>query len=1022
MSDFVEIRRSTYHDSVALMQVSQQVRATPGVQEAQVGMGTELNLGLLREAGFAVPPEVGANDLVVALRAEDAQTLDAARARLESLLAGLHERAVRAGDGQGASAGGAAPRTIGSAARRSHASIALVSTPGEHAVLDALDAIGSGLSVLLFSDNVPVADEIRLKDAAAARNLIVMGPDCGSAVVNGVALGFANVTRPGRIGIVAASGTGAQQVMSLLDLAGEGISHCLGLGGRDLSAEVGGRAARQALAALAADPATEHVVIVSKPADPGVVAALDRLADDLGLPVTWATLGRGRPDLTAAVETTLRAVGAPVPTWPSWPSPGHDAAPGGAPAPARGSALRGLFCGGTLAEEALVVAEPVLGPIASNVPLEGSPRVGARDLGTGPDHLVLDLGDDELTAGRAHPMIDPALRLELIRAVGEDAYVGVLLVDLVLGHGAHPDPADELAEALRTARSAARARGAALPVVVSLVGTEADPQGLGACARVLAEAGAEVFTSNAAAVRAALAHLSGRPPQPPAPVEAADGGMPDQVADPGVRPDPRPGPEPATPPTATPAPLGGLLAADPEVVTAGAGLLADALRAQAVPVTEVDWRPPWPGVGAALAKVLADPRREAANALALARMTAAQAELVRIAPASEVLGLAPGEFLHSGPPLTWERASGPMRGALVGAALVEGLAGTPEEAEELLAGPGVSLAPCHSRGAVGPMAGVVSPSMWMFELHDPVHGTRAYCSLNEGLGKVLRYGAYGPEVIARLEWMRDVLGPVLAEAVRRHGPVDVKAYLSQMLQMGDEGHNRNRSATLMFLRDLLPHLVGQDRDRADLAEVCRFVGGNDHFALNLVMPACKLAMAAAADIPGSSLVVTMARNGTDFGIQLSGTGDAWFTGPAQVPEGLFLGSYGPEDANPDIGDSAITETAGMGGFVMAAAPAIVRLVGGDVDFALSTTTSMYEITLGENPALQVPILEFRGAPAGIDAVAVARTGLLPQINTGMAGRIAGTGQVGAGLVQPPAEAFVAALQALAERVPPTTGE
>ncbi|GGK80709.1 DUF1116 domain-containing protein [Ornithinimicrobium pekingense] len=472
-------------------------------------------------------------------------------------------------------------------------------------------------------------------------------------------------------------------------------------------------------------------------------------------------------------------------------------------------------------------------------------------------------------------------------------------------------------------------------------------------------------------------------------------------------------------------PLHGLLTRDPAVVAAGAELFADALRDQAVPVADVEWRPPMDGTGEALATVLADPRLTEANALALERITSAEAELVRVAPASEALGLQRGEFLHSGPPLTWDRASGPMRGALIGAMLFEGLAATEEEAVERLSGPDISLAPCHSRGAVGPMAGVISPSMWVFELRDPVHGTVSHCSLNEGLGKVLRYGAYSEEVITRLGWMRDVLGPVLAEAVERHGPVDIKAYLSQMLQMGDEGHNRNRSATLMFLRDLLPHIVAQvgegGRNTDDIAEVCRFVGANDHFALNLVMPACKLAMAAAKDIPGSSVVVTMARNGTDFGIQLSGTGDQWFTAPANTPEGLFLGSYGPEDANPDIGDSAITETAGMGGFVMAAAPAIVRLVGGDVDFALTTTRTMYEITLGEHPALQVPILEFRGAPVGIDAVAVARTGVLPQINTGMAGRVAGTGQVGAGLVTPPAEVFVQALRALADRVSATDG-
>jgi hypothetical protein len=236
-----------------------------------------------------------------------------------------------------------------------------------------------------------------------------------------------------------------------------------------------------------------------------------------------------------------------------------------------------------------------------------------------------------------------------------------------------------------------------------------------------------------------------------------------------------------------------------------------------------------------------------------------------------------------------------------------------------------------------------------------------------------------------------------------------------MLQMGDEAHNRNRAGTLMLLRDLSPGLVLHSGgvEGADLAEVFRFVGGNDHFFLNLAMPACKLALDAARDIPGSTMVVAMARNGTDFGIQVSGTGEEWFTGPAQVPEGLFLGDYGPEDANPDIGDSAITETAGIGGFAMATAPAIVRLVGGSVPDALAATRRMHEICLGENPRWSVPVLEFQGVPTGIDVSRVCRTGILPQINTGMAGKVAGTGQVGAGLVNPPAEVFPAALARLA---------
>ncbi|NHC22753.1 DUF1116 domain-containing protein, partial [Nocardioides sp. IC4_145] len=452
------------------------------------------------------------------------------------------------------------------------------------------------------------------------------------------------------------------------------------------------------------------------------------------------------------------------------------------------------------------------------------------------------------------------------------------------------------------------------------------------------------------------------------------------------------------------------------VAAVGADMFAAAVEAQAVPVERVDWKPPMEGTVDDLATVAADPLRRDANALAVKRMLDVQAMLVGVAPASELLGLEKGQFLHAGPPIEWARASGPLRGALMGAAAFEGLVEDPEDAVALFeSGTEVTLEPCHHRGAVGPMAGVVSPSMWMFVLEDPATGRRTYCSLNEGLGKVLRYGAYSAEVLTRLRWMRDSLGPLLAEAVTAAGPIDATAILGQMLQMGDEAHNRNRAGTLMLMRDLAPHLVRSSRPAEEVAEAFAFVGGNDHFFLNVAMPACKLALDAARDIEGSTMVVAMARNGTDFGIQVSGTGDQWFTGPAQLADGLFLGDYGPDDANPDIGDSAITETAGIGGFAMAAAPAIVRFVGGTVPDALATSRRMREITIGENDRWPIPVLDFAGAATGIDVSSVCRTGILPQINTGMAGKQAGVGQVGAGLVTPPASIFPAALAALAER-------
>jgi hypothetical protein len=451
------------------------------------------------------------------------------------------------------------------------------------------------------------------------------------------------------------------------------------------------------------------------------------------------------------------------------------------------------------------------------------------------------------------------------------------------------------------------------------------------------------------------------------------------------------------------------------VVAVGASMFADALRQQAAEPREVQWSPPVDGLGPKLTAVARDPRTEAAAAGSVAKLVAARPQWVDVRTAGDALGLRPREFLHAGPPIEWADASGPVRGAIAGAIVYEGLADTIEDAERLAADGGISLSPCHSRRAVGPMAGVVSASMPVSVVEDAEQGGTAFCTLNEGLGKVLRFGAYSPDVIDRLRWLERSLGPLLAEMLHRHGPVDIRSLIAQALQMGDECHNRNRAATSLLLREITPDLLETGAPTADAVEAFRFISGNDHFFLNLAMPAGKVAADAARDVPGSPLVVAMARNGTEFGVQLSGTGDEWFTAPAPTVEGLFLPGFGPEDANPDLGDSTITETSGIGGFAMAAAPAIVRFVGGEPSDAIRNTRQMYEITLAEHPVYQIPALGFRGTPTGIDVTLIARTGILPVVNTGIAGCKPGVGQVGAGLVTPPMSVFADAVRALARR-------
>jgi hypothetical protein len=420
-------------------------------------------------------------------------------------------------------------------------------------------------------------------------------------------------------------------------------------------------------------------------------------------------------------------------------------------------------------------------------------------------------------------------------------------------------------------------------------------------------------------------------------------------------------------------------------VTAGAALLAEALEAEQV---QVDWRPP-------LERLRPDGRVDAANREAVSRLLEARPMWIGMGTALDTVpGMRQDLLLHSGPPLAWEQASGPMRGALEGALRLEGLAHA-------------DLEPCHEHDAVGPMAGVISAHMPVVVIEDATSGRRAYSNLNEGLGKVLRYGANDERVLDRLRWMERTLAPDLKRALAS-GPIDLGSIIARALQMGDEMHNRHRAATSLLFRELALRGVS--------TESLRFIDGNDYFFLNLVMAAAKAACDAASGVPASTLVVTMARNGTEFGVRVSGAPGRWFTAPAPVPVGLFLGGYTQADANPDIGDSAITETYGLGGFAMAAAPAITQVVGGSAAGARQATLEMYEITLEENPRHQIPSLDFRGSPTGIDVRRIVETGIQPVINTGIAHREAGVGQVGAGLVRAPLEPFLAAhrhmLQAL----------
>ncbi len=406
---------------------------------------------------------------------------------------------------------------------------------------------------------------------------------------------------------------------------------------------------------------------------------------------------------------------------------------------------------------------------------------------------------------------------------------------------------------------------------------------------------------------------------------------------------------------------------------------------------------------------------EKANAETFQRMVEARPMLVGMGKAINVIpGMRDNLLMHAGPPITWERASGPMQGAITGALIFEGKAKSEAEAQELVESGKIELEPCHHHQAVGPMAGIISPSMSVYILENKTHGNNSYSNLNEGYGKVLRYGAYSEEVLDRLRWMEDVMAPVLGKAIELSGGIDMRALLAEALHMGDEGHNRNKAGSILFTKSLAPHIVKSTNDSDIAAKIIQFLGDNALSVLNPVMAACKGMVDAAHGIEGSTIVSVMARNGTDFGIRVSGLGDQWFTAPVAIPQGLYFPGFTATDASGDIGDSTITETAGIGGFAMASAPAIVTFVSGTPKDATNATLEMYEICYSEHKYFTIPTLNFRGTPTGIDIRKVVETGITPRVNTGIAHKNAGVGQVGAGLVRPPMAMFEQAVMAFAE--------
>jgi hypothetical protein len=465
-----------------------------------------------------------------------------------------------------------------------------------------------------------------------------------------------------------------------------------------------------------------------------------------------------------------------------------------------------------------------------------------------------------------------------------------------------------------------------------------------------------------------------------------------------------------------------LLKAKRGVINVGLESFAHDLSSLGVPVAQVNWSPP-AGGDAELANIVSllnlpgerTDRIDAANREAVRRMLDGDPVLIDVVPAESVIPQLKEQLvLHAGPPIEWPRMCGPLQGAVSGAVLFEGWAKDLDAATALAAGGGVQFQPNHHFSAVGPMTGMITRSMPVMVVENRKYGNRAYCTINEGLGKVMRFGGNDAEVLNRLAWLRDVLGPLLGKALRASGGLSLKSVIARGLGMGDEMHQRNVACTGLFLREISPWLARSSTDNEKLTESLAFISGNDQFFLNIAMAMGKAIMDPVRGIPDSTIVTAMCRNGTDFGVRVSATGDQWFVAPVEMPIGLYFPGYSEADANPDMGDSAIVETIGLGGFAMAAAPAVVGFIGaGNAATAVTYTKEMGEIAIAENPEWAIPALDFAGVPTGIDVRLVVGSGITPAINTGIAHKKPGIGQVGAGVARAPMGCFQQAARELA---------
>ena len=993
------VKKGSYHDSVVLMLLTNHISAIEGVKKVSIMMATPANKDIFKQSGLDTEELMSAtaNDMVVVADIDDDALLDTIMDECEEF---FKKQSAASGDKKGTESVKSWDKAL---QKMPEANLAVISIPGAYAALEADRALDEGLNVFMFSDNVTIEDEKKLKEKAHEKGLAVMGPDCGTGIIQGVPVAFTNNVTPGSIGIIGASGTGIQELTTIIDRLGEGVTNAIGIGGRDLNAAIGGITMMDMIDAMEDDDAVKVLVIVSKPPAKEVRDKISARLSNFSKPVVTLFVGE-KPEYHeenfyhayTLDEAARLAVG--LVRGQEIPEAVADVDASTFFKAEEGKTIKAYYSGGTLANEAAMLIKDAMG---CKVPPEDIEGYMLQLDG----NVVVDLGDDAYTQGKPHPMIDPAKRIECMQEAVDDETTGVVLLDIMLGYGSHADMAGSLLPTIVELKEKAEKAGRKVFFIATVCGTRRDFQGYDEAVNKLKEIGVIVCENNKLACQTAIRAI-GRDFEEPVKEIRAKQIVECEKAAPSDK-------------------LRELLSEKPRIINIGLKSFAEVVEQFGCEVVQYDWMPP-AGGNVKLIKTLNFLRHyegiDEKNREVIAKVVGSQPILRDNVRAKEVIPQFAENngkvILHAGPPVEYKNMPDPMQGSCVGAVMFEEWADTEEEARRMLENGEIKFIPCHHCNAVGPMGGITSPNMAVFVVENATDGQKAYCTMNEGIGKVLRFGAYDEEVVNRLRWMRDVLGTTLGKALRSmENGLAVNPLVAKAVAMGDEFHQRNIAASLAFLKEVAPIITAMDMEEKDRYDVIKFLADTDQFFLNIMMATGKAVMDSARKDTDGTIVTAMCRNGYEFGIRIAGMGDEWFTGPVNTPQGLYFTGYDAEDACPDMGDSAITETFGVGGMAMIAAPAVTRFVGaGGYEDALRTSNEMMEIVIDRNPNFTVPTWNFQGICLGIDARLVVEKGITPVINTGIANKVAGKGQIGAGTVHPPIECFEKAIVAYAKKL------